>query len=293
MCDLATVNRWWGREKEIPMKRLTLVLTAAALSVAFAVPAGAGDGLAPGLPVYLAMGNSLAAGSGASDQSTTAYVPLFHDVLQDELDCSPAASEEAAPGCRDLQLHNIAVGGAKSSDLIAVQLPIAVAELSARNGDANPRNDVEVVTVDIGGNDLFEPVIGACAGGFSPDCGAGVQSVFGTFAVNFHSILGQLRAAAGPDTPIIVMTYYNSLLACDLAALAPLADVVLEGAGEPPLPFGFNGVIRQIAAGYDADVADTYGDLGAGDLVGGTDCLHPDDSGHAIIAAEFQAAFDS
>jgi len=276
------------------MKRLIVVLTAAVLSVAFAVPAGAGDGLAPGLPVYLALGNSLAAGSGASDQSATAYVPVFYDALQDELDCSPAASDNAASGCRNLQLHNIAVGGAKSGDLIAIQLPIAVAELSARNGDANPRNDVEVVTVDIGGNDLFDPVIGACAGGFSAECGAVVESVFGTFAVNFNSILGQLRAAAGPDTPIIVMTYYNSLLACNLSSLAPVADVVLEGAGPGSLlPVGFNDVIRSIAAGHGAEVADTFGDLAAGDLVGGTDCLHPDDSGHAIIAADFLAAFES
>jgi len=275
------------------MKRSTVVLMTVVLSVAFAVPAGAGDGLAPGLPVYLALGDSVAAGSGASDESATAYVPMFHDALRDRLDCSPAASDNAAPGCRNLQLHNIALGGATSSDLIAVQLPIAVEELSARNGDSNPRNDVEVVTVDIGGNDLFEPVIGACAAGFSSDCDAVVQSVFGTFAVNFSSTLGQLRAAAGPDTPIIVMTYYNSVLACNRAPLAPLAELVLEGAEGSSLPIGFNDMIRTIAAGYGADVADTFGELGAGDLVGGTDCLHPDDSGHAIIAAEFVAAFDS
>jgi len=275
------------------MKRLFVVLVVAVMSLAAAVPAGAGKGdTVPGLPVYLALGNSLAAGSGASDPSATAYVPLFYDALRDELNCSPAASDRAAPGCKNLQLHNIGMGGATSSDLIAVQLPIAVAELSARNGDANPRNDVEVVTVDIGGNDLFQPVIGACAGGFSPGCATIVQTTFGTFAVNFSSILGQLRAAAGPDTPIIVMTYYNSLLACNLAGLAPLADLVLEG-GDPLGPVGFNDLIRSIAAANGAEVADTFGDLTASDLAGGTDCLHPNDSGHGIIAAEFLEAFGS
>ncbi len=274
------------------MKRLIVVLVVAVISLAFAVPAGAGKGdTVPGLPVYPALGNSVAAGSGASDPSATAYVPLFYDALRDELNCSPAASDRAASGCKNLQLLNIAAGGATSGDLIAFQLPTAVAELSARNGDGNPRNDVEVVTIDIGGNDLFQPVIGACAGGFSPGCGAVVQATFGTFAANFNSILGQLRAAAGPNTPIIVMTYYNSLLTCNLSFLAPLADVVLEGG--PPLPNGFNDLIRSIAAAHGAEVADTFGDLAASDLVGGTDCLHPNDSGHGIIADEFLAAFTS
>jgi lysophospholipase L1-like esterase len=37
-------------------------------------------------------------------------------------------------------------------------------------------------------------------------------------------------------------------------------------------------------------VADTYGLLGPGDLVGGTDCLHPNDAGHQKIAEAFAAA---
>ncbi|HSK55310.1 MAG TPA: hypothetical protein VK908_08650 [Jiangellales bacterium] len=34
-------------------------------------------------------------------------------------------------------------------------------------------------------------------------------------------------------------------------------------------------------------MADTYGPLSTDDLVGGSDCLHPDASGHAIIADVF------
>ena len=37
-------------------------------------------------------------------------------------------------------------------------------------------------------------------------------------------------------------------------------------------------------------MADTYGRLAARDLVGGDDCLHPNDSGHQIIADLFDAA---
>jgi hypothetical protein len=37
-------------------------------------------------------------------------------------------------------------------------------------------------------------------------------------------------------------------------------------------------------------VADTYGRLGEGDFVGGTDCLHPTDSGYDAITAAFMEA---
>ena len=47
-------------------------------------------------------------------------------------------------------------------------------------------------------------------------------------------ILGRLRAAAGPDTTIAVMTYYNPLGACRLAALAP--DNQATPTSRPPSP---------------------------------------------------------
>jgi hypothetical protein len=54
-------------------------------------------------------------------------------------------------------------------------------------------------------------------------------------ATNYPFMLSQLRAAAGPDTTIAVMTYYNPLLPpCRFADLAPFANFVLEGGG--PLP---------------------------------------------------------
>ena len=93
---------------------------------------------------------------------------------------------------------------------------------------ATPRNDVKVVTIDIGGNDVFG-VVSSCAAGPTPECAALIQARLQAFAANFALILDQLRAAAGPDTVIIAMTYYNPLYSCHLAQLAALADAVLEG----------------------------------------------------------------
>jgi lysophospholipase L1-like esterase len=248
-------------------------------------PAGAraDDGQPPiGRPLDLALGDSVAAGVGASDPAVTGYAPRLYDLLREEPSCQPLGR----PGCASLALRNLAVSGATSTTLLADQLPAALTELQARNGDHNPRNDVLVVTIDIGGNDVFG-VVPSCTAGVTPECIALIQARLVTFEANFTEILGRLRAAAAPDTAIVAMTYYNPLASCRLAALAPLADVVLEGG--PGLE-GLNDRIRRISAANGVAVADAYGKLGPDDLVGGTDCLHPSDAGHQIIAEVFAAA---
>jgi lysophospholipase L1-like esterase len=247
-------------------------------------PASAEPGQPPiGRPLYLALGDSLAAGVGASDPAATAYVPRFYKLLRQQLACQ----QSGLPGCRSLALRNLGVGGATSTTLLATQLPEAVAELQARNGDRNPHNDVKVVTIDIGGNDIFG-VVSSCATGVIPECAALIQARLQTFAANFELILGELRAAAGPDTVVIAMTYYNPLPSCRLASLAPLADAVLEGG--LGVTVGLNDLIRSIAAAHGVLVAETYGRLGPADLVGGSDCLHPNDTGYQIITEAFAAA---
>ena len=263
------------------MKRLLFFLLVPALLAAFALTSettyskGPPDNVLRG---YMALGNSLGVGSRASDPATKGYVPLFRDFL------------ESKDGLKKkLVLNNLSVGGATSATLISAQLPSALAELEARNQDKRPNNDVKVITVDIGGNDVFA-LIPVCSGGFTPACITAVTNTLGTFSTNFDSILGDLRSAAGPDTTIIVMTFDNPLPTCflpQLALLAPVADIVLEGGG--PLPAGLNDLIRAIAATHDAEVADMFGKLGALDWFG--DCLHPNDSGYEIIAEEFAEEF--
>jgi lysophospholipase L1-like esterase len=53
---------------------------------------------------------------------------------------------------------------------------------------------------------------------------------------------------------------------------------------------GLNDLIRSIAAASGVLVAVTYGRLGPGDLVGGSDCLHPNDAGYQLVTAAFAAA---
>ena len=155
------------------MNRRVLMLAGLLVLSLFTVsgPASAEPSQPPiGRPLYLALGDSLAAGVGASDPAVTGDVPQFYQLLRQELACQPAGQ----PSCGSLALRNLGVGGATSTTLLATQLPEAVAELQARNGDPNPYNDVRVVTIDIGGNDVFG-VVSSCAAGPTPECGALIE----------------------------------------------------------------------------------------------------------------------
>jgi lysophospholipase L1-like esterase len=273
------------------MRRRVLFVLAAVLLAGLlgAAPASAAE--VPGVaqtrlrgPVYLALGDSVAAGVGASDPATTAYVPRLADVLRKRLHCWPHWR------CHRLALHNLGVSGATTASLIAdpAQLEAAEAELKARNHDWDPRNNVKVVTIDIGGNDAFA-IVPSCLDPTAPGCAAAVQDKLASFEANFDQILGRLRAAAGRRTRIVAMTYYNPLPACQLAPLTGLGDAVLEG-GTPLVDQGLNDRIRTVAAAHGVLVAETYGQVGPADLVGGLDCLHPNDAGHQVVADDFAGA---
>jgi lysophospholipase L1-like esterase len=239
---------------------------------------------------YMALGNSLGWGYGASDPATKGYVPLFHDYL-----------ESREPLHIPLLLNNLSIPGATSASLITDELPAALAELKARNGDWWwwPFNDVKVVTVDIGGNDLLALLLGVCAvDPTSRACADDISSTLATFSANFDYILGELRAAAGPRTTIIVMTYYNSLVGngCPMSGLASLGEMVLEGNPALGLPVGANDLIRSIAAAHNAEVAELVPGgvfpalLGPSNIL--PDCVHANDSGYQIIADAFEQAFE-
>ncbi len=262
------------------MKRLLLFLIVPALVAAFALTSDTSYSKAP-QPEYLALGDSLGVGFGASDPATTGYVPLFRDFLESERGLDT-----------DLFLNNLSIGGATSSSLISQQLSAAVAELEDRNGDKKSKNDVEVVTVDIGGNDVLALIQSPlCVPAPTAGCFVLAGEILTTFADNFDSILDELRTAAGPDTTMLVMTYYNSLVAdgCPLNALAPLGDVVLEGEPLLGLPDGLNDLIRAIAAAHGAEVADTFGRLSPDDIQ--PDCVHANDDGYAEITEQFIEVF--
>ena len=268
----------------------------------------------PGRPVYLAIGDSLAAGqqsaapTGSVEETlalwkASGFVAQFHQALRDDLDCSPAPARSTRQGCAPLQVVNIARATSPGVTTATVlqdgdQLDQAIALIEDRNGDRSPRNDVEVISVTLGGNDLYGPAIAACFP-LTALCQSTLAAVTAQVAARYDQILAELRAAAGPETEIFTTTYYNPLPFCDRGMVNPtgaaaLGAFILEGSSPTvrtwPLDSGFNDMIRTVSARYDAIAVDTFGLLGAGDFVGGADCLHPDLDGHRTIAAAFAAA---
>lgn len=239
--------------------------------------------------IYLAMGDSLAVGVGADNPKTEGYVPVLHAQLNAARPCG----DGQALGCR-LDLVNFAKVGETTSTLLGPQLQEAVSLLEERNGNSTPVDDVDLITVDIGGNDIQALQTICVANPYADECLTAIRTALTQVAKNYPIMLSKLREAAGPDTTIAVMTYYNPLLPpCRLAdpILASFADLVLEGGTPLPEDGGLNDVIRRsMAAPYGAVVAETGTLIGADDLVG--DCLHPNNSGHEAIAGAFAAVID-
>jgi lysophospholipase L1-like esterase len=272
------------------MRRFTLAAVLAFLLVGgVAAPAAAGPGRSQvhEPPVYLALGDSVAAGVGA--QAGAGYVPLLGALL--ETGYNPAANKATPNKSVDFGVVNLALGGATTATLIQNQLPAALALIEERRSDRDPRNDVEVITLTIGGNDVFTPVVGACLLDPTPtDCQQVVDTALGAAEAGITGVLRELVDVAGRRAEVVVTTYYNPIAQCSLAAnpaAVRVADAVLEGGALPGLVAvgdGLNDRIRRAAATAGAQVTDLYGALGPGQFVGGPDCLHPNAAGHAEIA---------
>lgn len=271
--------------------RISAAVAAAGLAASLSASApavGSASFPAAGRPqpaLYLALGDSVAAGVGAQPQEN-GYVPVLHQALTAARNCGAGQ----ALGCR-LDLLNLAEPGATTTSLIhgqpgqPSQLAEAVALLQARESTPTPVDDVRLVTLDIGGNDVYFPVLQACrTDPTSADCRGAIAIQLRLVQANYDLILSRLRSAADSGTTIAVMTYYNPLPACDLAPLTDLAWLVLEGDGA----IGLNDIIRAAAAQHGAIVVETPEIIDATDLV--NDCLHPNTSGHGKIAAAFADA---
>jgi GDSL-like lipase/acylhydrolase family protein len=181
---------------------LAVTLTVLAVTAPALGRGAGGDSSPSGTPYYVALGDSLSTGGGAS--AGHGYVKRIF-----------AWAQASVPG---LQLEDLGCGGDSTTRMIegglchnyttGDQLGDAEAFLSAHPGE------VKFVTIDVGGDDI---VGCALSGTINPAC---VQRALEHVVANMPIILEGLRTAGGAKLPIVGMTYYDPILAFYLTGSA-------------------------------------------------------------------------
>ncbi len=257
--------------------------TATPIAMPTAVPSPAA---VPG--TYLALGDSLAVGVGATRPAATGYVARLYAAL---------SAEDATP--RVATLQNLAVSGETSTSMVRSGQLAAALELIAA---ADP--PVTLVTLDIGGNDLLRLLrTDACAE--NPEGAPCLQLLALTlddFEATYRQIVEELAAALdepGPDVTLAVMTYFNPFSGTDAAheTAAELALLGTDGGidcdGRSREARGMNDVIFCLGEELGAvgvDVHPPFVGLGLELTHMGTQDIHANDLGYQVIADEFVRA---
>ena len=256
------------------MRGPLLLLALLLLGVAWAGDAAA----SPSSPSYLALGDSLAAGVGASEPAQAGYVGLVFDALRTE----PASPYREG----DLTLLNLGDPGETTTSIQASggQLEKALAEIESRKDDSVAENEVAVITIDIGANDFIPLVQGespCLPNPLADACQEAAMSALTTFRTNFTDIMRRLRAAGGPEVEIVALGLYNPL-----SRTGGPFDAVGDAAVEL-----FNSTAAAAAADSEiqARMADVFALFdGRGSELSHIEELppdvHPNDSGHYLMA---------
>ncbi len=223
---------------------------AAASAVALAGVTAAGPALAaprapaPAPAYYVSLGDSLAQGvqpnaKGASVETNQGYADQLYTALKMG---NPVLKLEKL-GCPGETTTSMLKGGICKYSA-GSQLKQAVAFLQAHAGH------IQVVTIDIGANDLNPCVVLTS----TPKIVACLTKVFKKMLPNLGTIMATLRAAGGPSLKIVGMTYYVPELAEWLEGGA--ARQVAEASPELGSIFGQD--LRTVYKKFGAPVASMY-----------------------------------
>jgi len=232
----------------------------------------AGSRAAQETPKYIAIGDSLSFGLGASEPNQTGFVALVHDALE--------GSERFSSS--GMQLVNLSAPGATSRDLIQTggQLQLALNEIS--RSTLPP-----VISVTIGANDLLDlaDADSPCLNEVQTEpCLGELGETLTNLQTNLGAVLESLRDDS-PDAILVVVDLYNPFSGTgDIREL--LADAGVQR---------INGVIAATASdpGLRATLASVFQPFqGRGNQWIASDGIHPNDNGHAVIAEIVLAALD-
>ncbi len=233
-------------------------------------------------PAYVSLGDSIATGEGADDPEKLGFAGVFHGWLQQNYD-------------EDIELHNFAVNGETSATLREDgQLAAAVAFIRERNSDGEPANDVAVITVDVGGNDLRAVIKPGepCAppNELTGDpCVDAISDALDATTEHIPAALMELRSAAGPDTIIIVANSYNPYSGSGGPFDLEIVDGVLSGLNELIAAAATDLDVDAEVAGFFASFTGSALELTG--LATPDEDFHPNAAGHREMALETIRAF--
>jgi lysophospholipase L1-like esterase len=229
------------------------------LLAAFAAACGGSSSARTYSGLYVSLGDSVAAGNGASDPASTSFVALL-------------AADEGG-----LQTANLAVEGATTSDVIDRQLP--------RIGDAAGSRKLAFITIAVGGNDLAALIPNSTCQQDPLPASCPLDDELKKVEANLDTIMKRLRASYA-STPIVLLLYPNFFSGTGHAFEAPASRVL------PRL----DEVIARVAAKYQhtavamgAPAFEGRGRELTHVMDPGFD-PHPNDAGHRALADAFVAA---
>lgn len=203
---------------------------------------------------YLAMGDSLTAGYGATPMTGGYAFLLYEDGAYDQMTNTVFA--------------NVAVPGSTSAQVLAHQVPLATSGFAPH-----------VITMTVGGNDLFTIL----------DAGADPATVIGTYQANLAAILGQLCWAL-PQTRIYVGNLYS--IRGFVVPVEPVIQVfnqVIAGVAAYSNATVCGGRVK-VADVYTAFAGSQEGLLLTGRNGASFDQAHPSNAGHRAMARAFADA---
>lgn len=210
--------------------------------------------------VHLALGDSVAAGTQAPDGFTDdGYVDVLYQRVRGPLGLTDLVNL-ACPGDDTGEFLDgndttfSPTGSLCYGDVTAPgfdfeadsQLAAALAYLGSNPGD------VALITITIGANDVL-----GCQS--NPATCTFPQGAFASIGANLPQIVGTLRAAVGPEVPIVAMNYYNPNQALYFTGGQAALDEtnLLTTLG--------NGLLEQIYGIFDVSVADVASAFGTFD----------------------------